>query len=84
MGLFNAPATFESLMNRIFYYSIDGFRVVYMDYLRGFSAKSSLNTAIRVRRPSRSRTVWLITDCKIGNITVHSGGFIINADKSAR
>ena len=37
MGLCNAPATFQSLMNRIFYDCIDVFMVVYMDDLLIFS-----------------------------------------------
>ena len=37
MGLCNAPATFQSLMNRIFYDCIDKFLVVYMDDLLIFS-----------------------------------------------
>lgn len=37
MGLCNAPATFQSLMNRIFYNCIDVFLVVYMDDLLIFS-----------------------------------------------
>lgn len=37
MGLCNAPATFQSLMNRIFYDCIDVFLVVYMDDLLVFS-----------------------------------------------
>ena len=37
MGLCNAPATFQSLMNRIFYDCIDIFLVIYMDDLLIFS-----------------------------------------------
>ena len=37
MGLCNAPATFQSLMNRIFYDCVDVFMVVYMDDLLVFS-----------------------------------------------
>ena len=37
MGLCNAPATFQSLMNRIFYDCVDMFMVVYMDDLLIFS-----------------------------------------------
>ena len=37
MGLRNAPATFQSLMNRIFHDCIDEFLVVYMDDLLVFS-----------------------------------------------
>ncbi len=37
MGLCNAPATFQSLMNRIFYDCVDVFMVVYMDDLLIFS-----------------------------------------------
>ena len=37
MGLCNAPATFQSLMNRIFYDCVDVFLVVYMDDLLIFS-----------------------------------------------
>lgn len=32
-GLFNTPATFQPIMNRIFYECIDIFMVFYMDYL---------------------------------------------------
>ena len=38
MGLCNAPATFQTLMNTIFYDCIDEFIVVYMDDLLIFSA----------------------------------------------
>ena len=41
MGLCNAPATFQSLMNRIFYDCIDVFMVVYMDDLLIFSKDRS-------------------------------------------
>ena len=37
MGLCNSPATFQSLMNRIFYDCVDVFMVVYMDDLLIFS-----------------------------------------------
>ena len=37
MGLCNAPATFKSLMNRIFYDCLDVFMVVHMDDLLIFS-----------------------------------------------
>ena len=37
MGLCNAPATFQTLMNQIFYDCIDVFLVVYMDDLLIFS-----------------------------------------------
>ena len=37
MGLCNAPATFQSLMNSIFHDCMDGFIVVYMDDLLIFS-----------------------------------------------
>jgi hypothetical protein len=37
MGLCNAPATFQTLMNNIFYDCIDDFLVVYMDDLLTFS-----------------------------------------------
>ena len=37
MGLCNVPATFQSLMNRIFYDCIDVFLVVYMDGVSIFS-----------------------------------------------
>ena len=37
MGLCNAPATFQSLMNQIFYDCVDVFMVVYMDDLLIFS-----------------------------------------------
>ena len=37
MGLCNAPATFQSLMNRIFYDCIDFFIVIYMDDILIFS-----------------------------------------------
>ena len=37
MGLFNSPATFQSLMNRIFYDGVDVFMVVYMNDLLIFS-----------------------------------------------
>ncbi len=37
MGLCNVPATFKSLMNRIFYDYLDFFMVVYMDDLLIFS-----------------------------------------------
>ncbi len=37
MGLCNAPATFQWLMNRILYYCLDVFMVVYMDDLWIFS-----------------------------------------------
>jgi Reverse transcriptase (RNA-dependent DNA polymerase) len=36
-GLCNAPATFQTLMNNIFYDFIDDFLVVYMDYFLIFS-----------------------------------------------
>jgi hypothetical protein len=36
-GLCNAPATFQTLMNNIFYDFIDDFLVVYVDYLLIFS-----------------------------------------------
>ena len=41
MGLCNSPATFQSLMNRIFYDCIDVFLVVYMDDLLIFSKDES-------------------------------------------
>ena len=41
MGLCNAPATFQSLMSRIFYDCIDVFMVVYMDDLLIFSKDRS-------------------------------------------
>ena len=37
MGLCNAPATFQTLMNRVFYDCIDVFMVVYTDDLLVFS-----------------------------------------------
>ncbi len=37
MGLCNAPATFQSLMNRIFYDCLNGFLVVYVDDLLTFN-----------------------------------------------
>ena len=37
MGLCNAPATFQSLMNRIFYDCVDLFMVIYLDDLLIFS-----------------------------------------------
>lgn len=37
MGLYNAPASFQSLMNRIFHDCIDKFLVVYMDDLLIFT-----------------------------------------------
>ncbi len=37
MGLCNAPATFQSLMNPIFYDCLDVFMVIYMDDLLRFS-----------------------------------------------
>ena len=40
MGLCNAPATFQTLMNRIFYDCIDVFMVVYMDDLLIFSTNA--------------------------------------------
>ena len=43
MGLCNAPATFQSLMNRIFAHCIDDFLVVYMDDLLIFSKDEQSN-----------------------------------------
>ena len=45
MGLCNAPATFQSLMNRIFYDCFDVFLVVYMDDLLIFSKDCLLYTS---------------------------------------
>ncbi len=43
MGLCNTPATFQSLMNRIFYDCLDVFMVVYMDDLLIFSKDEKSN-----------------------------------------
>lgn len=37
MGLCNAPATFQELMNSIFHNVIDEFMVLYLDYLLTYS-----------------------------------------------
>ena len=82
MGLCNAPATFQTLMNQLFYDCIDDFLVVYMDDLLIFSKDeaSHLKYLETVGRVEENRIFVFPEKCEFMKTEIDFLGFLIGKD----
>jgi Reverse transcriptase (RNA-dependent DNA polymerase)/RNase H-like domain found in reverse transcriptase len=91
MGLCNAPATFQTLMNEIFYDCIDEVLVVYMDDLQVFSKNEEdhlkhLNTVLRRLKEhelyvSTNKCVFMSTEMEFLSYIVGGEGLRMDPTK---
>ena len=83
MGLCNAPATFQTLMNQIFYDCIDVFLVVYMDDLLVFSKTEEehfRNLETVLERLKRNELYVSPKKCEFFQTEIDFLGFLVGRD----